>query len=177
MRRPHTPAHRAVLYEAHVKALTHQHPGVPAHLRGTYAGLAHPAVLAHFRQLGVTTLCLMPVHPHITERHLLARGLVNHWGYNTLNVFAPEHRYAACTGGQPPRNATEALAVQAEFSAMVATLHAAGLEVLLDVAFNHTCESDLDGPTLSWRGLGQTDWYAMGPSGVQIGRASCRVRV
>ncbi|MBY0463373.1 MAG: hypothetical protein K2W33_00360, partial [Burkholderiales bacterium] len=150
-----------VLYEAHVKALTHLHPDVPAHLRGTYAGLAHPAVLAHLQQLGVTTLCLMPVHTHITERHLLARGLVNHWGYNTLNVFAPEHRYAACTAGQPPRDAAQALAVQAEFTAMVATLHAAGLEVVLDVVFNHTCESDPDGPTLSWRGLGQADWYAM----------------
>lgn len=171
--RPRTPEHRVVLYEAHVKALTHLHPDVPVAERGTYAGLAHPAVLAHLRQLGVTTLCLMPVHTHITERHLLARGLVNHWGYNTLNVFAPEHRYAACTAGQPPRNGAEALAVQAEFSAMAAALHAAGLEVVLDVVFNHTCESDLDGPTLSWRGLGQTDWYAMADGGVPHNFSGC----
>jgi glycogen debranching enzyme GlgX len=171
--RPRTPDNRVVLYEAHVKALTHLHPGVPAPLRGTYAGLAHPAVLAHLTQLGITTVCLMPVHAHITERHLLARGLTNHWGYNTLNVFAPEHRYAACTAGQPPRDAAQALAVQAEFTAMVAALHAAGLEVVLDVVFNHTCESDPDGPTLSWRGLGQADWYAMADNGVPHNFSGC----
>jgi len=171
--RPRTPDHRMVLYEAHVKALTHLHHDVPVHQRGTYAGLAHPAVLTHLRQLGVTTLCLMPVHTHITERHLLARGLTNHWGYNTLNVFAPEHRYAACTAGQPPRDAAQALAVQAEFSAMVAAVHAAGLEVVLDVVFNHTCESDPDGPTLSWRGLGQADWYAMADGGVPHNFSGC----
>ena len=171
--RPRTPDHRVVLYEAHVKALTHLHPDVPAHQRGTYAGLAHPAVLAHLRQLGVTTLCLMPVHTHITERHLLARGLTNHWGYNTLNVFAPEHHYAACTAGQPPRDAAQAMSVQAEFTAMVAALHAAGLEVVLDVVFNHTCESDPDGPTLSWRGLGQTNWYEMADNGVPHNFSGC----
>jgi glycogen debranching enzyme GlgX len=170
---PRLPDHRVVLYEAHVKALTHLHPDVPAPLRGTYAGLAHPAVLAHLTQLGITTVCLMPVHTHITERHLLARGLTNHWGYNTLNVFVPEHRYAACTAGQPPRDAAQALAVQAEFTAMVAALHAAGLEVVLDVVFNHTCESDPDGPTLSWRGLGQADWYAMADNGVPHNFSGC----
>ncbi|HRK40284.1 MAG TPA: glycogen debranching protein GlgX [Burkholderiaceae bacterium] len=167
------PDDRVVLYEAHVKALTQQHPALPAHLRGTYAGLAHPAVVDHLRQLGVTTLCLMPVHAHITERHLLARGLTNHWGYNTLNVFTPEHRYAACTGGQPPRDAAEAAAVRDEFRNMVNSLHAAGLEVVLDVVFNHTCESDLDGPTLSWRGLGQTDWYSMADHGVPHNFSGC----
>jgi glycogen operon protein len=170
---PRTPDTRMVLYEAHVKSLTQLHPDVPEPLRGTYAGLAHPAVVAHLKRLGVTTLCLLPVHAHITERHLLARHLVNHWGYNTLNAFAPEHHYAACTGGRPPANAEEAQAVRQEFRLMVDTLHAAGLEVVLDVVFNHTCESDPDGPTLSWRGLGQTDWYAMSHDGIPHNFTGC----
>ncbi|GLS14108.1 glycogen debranching protein GlgX [Hydrogenophaga electricum] len=163
---PPVPAGRVLVYEAHVKALTRQHPGVPEHQRGTYAALAHPAVIDHLQRLGVTTVCLLPVHQHISERHLLARGLVNHWGYNTLNAFAPEPSYAAATGGHDPATAAQAAAVRAECRQAVDALHRAGIEVVLDVVFNHTCESDLDGPTLSWRGLGQTDWYAMAPGGV-----------
>lgn len=164
---------RVVLYETHVKALTRLHPAIPEHQRGTYAGLAHPAVLAHLRRLGVTTVCLLPVNAHIDERHLLAKGLTNHWGYNPLNVFMPHPGYAACTGSQPPRTAEAAQAIHAEFRAMVDALHAAGLEVVLDVVFNHTCESDADGPTLSWRGLGHADWYALADRGVPHNFSGC----
>ncbi len=164
--RPLIAAPRRVLYETHVKALTRRHPQVPEHLRGTYAALAHPAVIAHLQRLGITSVCLLPVHQHISERHLLARGLVNHWGYNTLNAFAPEPAYAAATGAGDAMTAAQAAAVRAEFRTMVDALHRAGIEVLLDVVFNHTAESDPDGPTLSWRGLGQNHWYAMGERGV-----------
>jgi glycogen debranching enzyme GlgX len=164
--RPAIGSERVVIYEAHVKALTRLHPGVPEHQCGTYAALAHPAVVQHLQSLGITTVCLLPVHQHISERHLLARSLSNHWGYNTLNAFAPEPAYAAATGGNGPASAADATAVRAEFRHMVDTLHRAGMEVVLDVVFNHTCESDLNGPTLSWRGLGQARWYAMGDNGV-----------
>jgi glycogen operon protein len=164
--RPTIANDRVVIYEAHVKALTRLHPGVPEHLRGTYAALAHPAVVQHLQGLGITTVCLLPVHQHISERHLIKRGLSNHWGYNTLSAFAPESTYAAATRGLSPASAEAAAGVRAEFRHMVDTLHRAGIEVVLDVVFNHTAESDLDGPTLSWRGLGQTRWYAMGQAGV-----------
>ncbi|MDP3324326.1 MAG: glycogen debranching protein GlgX [Hydrogenophaga sp.] len=170
---PRVAGDRVFIYEAHVKALTRLHPEVPDAQRGCYAALAHPAVLAHLQRLGVTTVCLLPVHQLISERHLLARGLVNHWGYNTLNAFAPEPAYAAATGGHDPSNAAEAAAVRAEFRQMVDTLHRAGIEVVLDVVFNHTAESDLDGPTLSWRGLGQNAWYAMGEDGVPNNFSGC----
>ncbi len=150
---------RVVIYEAHVKALTRLHPEVPRQQRGTYAALAHPAVVQHLQRLGITTVCLLPVHQHISERHLIERGLSNHWGYNTLNVFSPEPAYAAAS-------AEDTTAVRAEFRQMVDTLHGAGIEVVLDVVFNHTAESDLNGPTLAWRGLGQNRWYAMGEHGV-----------
>ncbi|WP_332741952.1 glycogen debranching protein GlgX [Hydrogenophaga sp.] len=150
---------RVVIYEAHVKALTRLHPEVTEAERGTYRGLAHPAVVQHLQRLGITTVCLLPVHQHISERHLIERGLSNHWGYNTLNVFAPEPAYAAAGADDTP-------AVRAEFRHMVDTLHRAGIEVVLDVVFNHTAESDLNGPTLAWRGLGQNRWYAMGEHGV-----------
>ncbi len=171
--RPCVADDRVVIYEAHVKALTRLHPEVPESQRGSYAALAHPAVLAHLQRLGVTTVCLLPVHQHISERHLLARGLTNHWGYNTLNAFAPEPAYAAAAGGADPSNANQAAAVRAEFRQMVDALHRAGIEVVLDVVFNHTAESDPDGPTLSWRGLGQNSWYAMGEHGVPHNFSGC----
>jgi glycogen operon protein len=164
--RPDTTHDRVVIYEAHVKALTRQHPEVPEHQRGTYAALAHPAVVQHLKRLGITTVCLLPVHQHISERHLIERGLTNHWGYNTLNAFAPDPAYAAVTRGKDASSAEDAAAVRAEFRQMVDALHRAGIEVVLDVVFNHTAESDLDGPTLCWRGLGQSRWYAMGERGV-----------
>jgi len=170
---PLVPGERVFIYEAHVKALTRLHPEVPDALRGSYAALAHPAVLAHLQRLGVTTVCLLPVHQHISERHLLARGLVNHWGYNTLNAFAPDPGYAAATGGAAPVNPEQATAVRTEFRQMVSALHQAGIEVVLDVVFNHTAESDLDGPTLSWRGLSQNAWYAMGEHGVPHNFSGC----
>ncbi len=171
--RPAIEASRRVLYEAHVKALTRLHPAVPEHQRGSYAALAHPVVIGHLQRLGITTLCLLPVHQHISERHLLARGLVNHWGYNTLNAFAPDPGYAAATGGTDAQTADQATQVRNEFRLAVDALHRAGIEVVLDVVFNHTAESDLDGPTLSWRGLGQNAWYAMDARGVPHDFSGC----
>ena len=144
--RPAVASDRVVIYEAHVKALTRLHPLVPEHQRGTYAALAHPAVVQHLQRLGITTVCLLPVHQHISERHLIERGLSNHWGYNTLNAFAPEPAYAAATGGEDPVLADDTTAVRAEFRHMVDALHRAGIEVVLDVVFNHTAESDLERP-------------------------------
>jgi len=141
-----------VLYEMHVRSFTRLMPGVPEAERGTYAGLASDAAIAHLRRLGVTTVSLLPVHHKLDEERLAAMGLVNHWGYNTLGFFAPEPRYAAT-----PRP-------QEEFRAMVRRLHAAGIEVLIDVVFNHTAEGDERGPTLSWRGLDNASWYRLPPA-------------
>src|SRR6185369_11334086 len=124
---PRIATEHTVIYEAHVKGLTRLHPGVPDQLRGTYAGLASAAMLAHFRKLGVTTLCLLPVQHHIDEKHLLGMGLHNYWGYNTLGYFVPEPRYAAASAPE---------AVRDEFRAMVDQLHRHGIEVILDVVYN-----------------------------------------
>lgn len=171
--RPRVGADRVVLYEAHVKALTRLHPDVPEPLRGTYAGLASPAMLAHLARLGITTVCLLPVHQRLTERHLLDKGLSNHWGYNPLQVFVPDPRFAACTAGQAPQTPGQAAAVRAEFRAMVDTLHRHGVEVVLDVVFNHTAESDMQGPTLSWRGLDNASWYALDAQGQPHNFSGC----
>jgi isoamylase len=143
-----------VIYEVHVKGATMQMPGVPEALRGTYAGLAHPAAVAHFKSLGVTALELLPIHYHLDEPHLAAKGLVNYWGYNTLGFFAPDPRYAACDRNDPT-------AVTEEFRQMVATLHEHGLEVLLDVVYNHTPEGNEHGPTISMRGLDNAAYYRL----------------
>jgi len=125
-----------IIYEAHVKGFTMNHPGVPPELRGTYAGLAHEAAVAHLTDLGVTAVELLPVHESIPESFLVERGLTNYWGYNTIGYFAPHQGYsAAVRAGQPGWQV-------AEFKAMVDALHAAGIEVLLDVVFNHTAEAD-----------------------------------
>ncbi len=171
--RPQVPHHRVVLYETQIKALTQQHPEVPPALRGTYAGLATAPVLAHLKGLGITTLCLLPVHQRLSERHLQDRGLTNHWGYNPLQVFAPDPRFAACTDGQPPDTPEQAQAVRDEFRQMVDTLHRHGLEVVLDVVFNHTAEGDLNGPSLSWRGLDNASWYALNPQGQPHNFSGC----
>ncbi len=144
-----------VLYELHVKGFTRQHPGLPPELRGTYAGLAHPAAVRHFKALGVTTLSLLPVHYHLDEPALVTRGQVNYWGYNTLGFFCPDPRLS-CRPDDPG-------AAAAEFRDMVATLHANGLEVVLDVVYNHTPEGDERGPTLSMRGLDHASWYRLDP--------------
>ena len=148
------PWDESVVYEMHVKGLTMQHPGVPPALRGTYAGLAHPATVEHLLGLGVTALELLPVQQFVSEPALLRRGLTNYWGYNTIGFFAPHGGYAAagCGGEQV-----------AEFKAMVRALHAAGLEVLLDVVYNHSGEGDDRGPTLSFRGIDNRSYYRLPP--------------
>jgi glycogen debranching enzyme len=146
---PATPLADTVLYEMHVRGLTRQMPGVPEALRGSYAGLASDAAIAHLRRLGVTAVSLLPVQQILDESHLAARGLRNYWGYNTLGFFCPDPRYAAGTD------------VRTEFRQMVQRLHAAGLEVLMDVVYNHTPEGDERGPTLSWRGLDNASWYRL----------------
>ncbi len=151
-RRPEVPWADTVVYETHVKGFTALHPGVPDALRGTYAGLAHPAAVEHLVSLGVTTVELLPVQEMVSEPTLLRRGLTNYWGYNTLGFFAPHAAYAA--SGARGQQVTE-------FRDMVRALHSAGLEVLLDVVYNHTAEGGADGPTLSWRGLDNAAYYRL----------------
>ena len=150
--RPATPLADTVIYEMHVKGFTAQHPDIPPELRGTYAGLAHPAAIDHLQRLGVTAVELQPVHHFVSEPHLLRRGLINYWGYNSLAFFAPHAGYSASgEHGEQVR----------EFKAMVRALHAAGIEVLLDVVYNHTAEGDETGPTLSFRGIDNATYYRL----------------
>ncbi|WP_301100887.1 glycogen debranching protein GlgX [Propionivibrio sp.] len=149
---PAIPWADSILYEVHVKGATWQHPGVPEALRGTYTGLASPAMIAHFKQLGITAVNLLPVHYFLDEERLVNSGLTNYWGYNTLAFFAPEPRYAARIGAQ---------SVIAEFRSMVRSLHAAGIEVILDVVFNHSAETDESGPTVSFRGIDNASYYRL----------------
>jgi isoamylase len=143
-----------VIYELHVRGFTKLHPGVPERLRGTYAGLAHPAAIEHLVGLGVTTVELLPVHHFVTEPGLLRRGLTNYWGYNTVGYFAPHAGYSSTgTDGEQVR----------EFKAMVRALHAAGIEVILDVVYNHTAEGDEGGPMLSMRGIDNSGYYRLLP--------------
>jgi glycogen operon protein len=148
----HIPYHQTVIYEAHVKGMTMRHPQVPDDVRGSYAGLAHPAMIAHFQRLGVTAVELMPVHQFVHDSTLAERGLRNYWGYNTIGFFAPHNDYA-CFG-------TRGEQVQ-EFKTMVRTLHRAGIEVLLDVVYNHTAEGNHLGPTLSFRGVDNAAYYRL----------------
>ncbi|MEE6387658.1 MULTISPECIES: glycogen debranching protein GlgX [Microbacterium] len=147
-----TPYAETVIYEAHVKGLTQRHPEVPEELRGTYAGIAHPAVVEHLQRLGVTALELMPVHQFVNDSVLQDKGLSNYWGYNTLGFFAPHNAYAA--GGQDGQQVQE-------FRAMVRALHEAGIEVILDVVYNHTAEGNHLGPTLSMRGIDNEAYYRL----------------
>jgi isoamylase len=145
-----------VLYEVHVKGFTMRHPDIPPELRGTYAGLAHEAAIAHLTGLGVTTVELLPVHQNVPEAFLLQRGLTNYWGYNTIGFFAPHNGYSAAVRAGRAGHV-------AEFKAMVDALHRAGLEVVLDVVFNHTAEAGPDGPSLCFRGIDNTAYYRTEP--------------
>ncbi len=147
-----TPWHNTVIYEMHVRGFTMRHPGIPEHLRGSYEALTTEPALRHLKDLGVTAVELMPVHHHARDRHLQERGLSNYWGYNSYGYFAPEHRFAA--------SRTPAGAVR-EFKRMVRALHAAGLEVILDVVYNHTAEGNHLGPTLSLKGIDNASYYRL----------------
>jgi len=151
-RHPDTPLPDSVIYEVHVKGFSKRNPEVPENLRGTYAGLAHPSSISYLKELGITAVELLPIHHFIDEGHLIDKGLSDYWGYNTLGYFAPMSRYSSCgdQGGQVR-----------EFKEMVRALHAAGIEVILDVVYNHTCEGNHMGPTLSWRGVCNTTYYRL----------------
>ena len=146
-----------IIYELHVKGFTMRHPGIPPELRGTYAGLGHEAAIAHLLSLGVTAVELLPVHESVPEAFLLKRGLTNYWGYNTIGYFAPHQGYSAAVRAGKPGGQVD------EFKAMVDALHAAGLEVILDVVFNHTAEAGADGPTICFRGLDNPAYYRLAP--------------
>jgi glycogen operon protein len=147
-RRPDIPWHETIIYELHVKGFTMLHPEVPPALRGTYAGLATTPVIEYLKRLGVTTVELMPVHTFVDDRHLVQKGLRNYWGYNSIGYFAPDNRYSA--SGQV-----------AEFKTMVKALHSAGIEVILDVVYNHTAEGNHLGPTLAFRGIDNASYYRL----------------
>ncbi|MFZ5468837.1 MAG: glycogen debranching protein GlgX [Myxococcota bacterium] len=149
-KRPEVLWRQTILYELHVKGFTQLHPEIPPSLRGTYLGLSHPAAIAHYRRLGVTSLELLPVHEAVDDGFLVEKGLSNYWGYNTLGYFAPDQRF--CSSGARGEQVRE-------FKQMVKELHAAGLEVILDVVYNHTCEGNHLGPTLSLRGLDNSTYY------------------
>ncbi len=149
-----------VIYETHLRGLTMRHPSVPPEIRGTYEGLGHPAALAHLLRLGVTTVELLPIHARMSEVRLTQMGLSNFWGYNTMSFCAPDPRFsAAARRGEGPE------ATVAEFKTMVKRLHSSGLEVVLDVVYNHTCEGGEAGPTVSWRGLDNASYYRLSGSG------------
>ena len=147
--RPNVPWEKTIVYEAHVKGMTAMHPDVPEHLRGTFAGLADPSVVDKLVKLGVTAVELMPVHYFVDDRVLLSKGLRNYWGYNTLNFFAPAARYLSPSGSHH------------EFKYMVRSLHEAGIEVILDVVYNHTAEGNELGPTLCYRGIDNVSYYRL----------------
>ncbi|MGL5828623.1 MAG: glycogen debranching protein GlgX, partial [Angustibacter sp.] len=151
-RAPEHEYHESVIYEAHVKGFTAQHPEIPPEIRGTYAGIAHPAAIAHLQHLGITALELMPVHQFVQDTHLTGKGLSNYWGYNTIGFLAPHNSYAAYgTRGQQVT----------EFKSMVKALHEADIEVILDVVYNHTAEGNQLGPTLAYRGIDNAAYYRL----------------
>ena len=149
---PRIPYHQTIIYEAHVKGLTMLHPKVPKALRGTYAGIAHPATIAYLKDLGITAIELMPVHHFVNDRFLIEKNLSNYWGYNSIGFFAPDVRYSSSgTLGEQVN----------EFKSMVKALHKAGIEVILDVVYNHTGEGNQMGPTLSFRGIDNASYYRL----------------
>jgi isoamylase len=152
-RPPATPLHESVIYETHVKGFTVRHPGIPEALRGTYAGLGHPVAVEHLTTLGVTAVELLPVHQFVHDNHLVERGLRNYWGYNSIGFFAPHNGYASGDRGEQVQ----------EFKAMVRSLHEAGIEVVLDVVYNHTAEGNHLGPVLSFKGIDNHAYYRLVP--------------
>jgi glycogen operon protein len=166
--KPRVPLDRTVIYEAHVKGLTKRHPDVPPALHGTYAGLAHPVMIEHLQGLGVTAVELLPVHAFESEPRLLQHGLTNYWGYNTLNFFTPHPEYA--TAASRAAGPDEILR---EFKTMVRDLHAAGIEVILDVVYNHTSEGELGGPRTSLRGIDGRSYYRQHEDGAYIDVTGC----
>ncbi len=152
-RPPGIALHESVIYEVHTKGFTARHPGIPEALRGTYAGLGHPVAIDYLRDLGVTTVELLPVHQFVHDSHLLERGLRNYWGYNSIGFFAPHNGYASGGGGEQVQ----------EFKAMVRALHDSGIEVILDVVYNHTAEGNHLGPVLSFKGIDNAAYYRLVP--------------
>ncbi|WP_375389697.1 alpha-amylase family glycosyl hydrolase, partial [uncultured Amnibacterium sp.] len=148
---PRVRMEETIVYETHVKGFTKRMPGIPEELQGTYAGLAHPKAIEHLVELGVTSVELMPVHQFVQDSHLLEKGLRNYWGYNSIGFFAPHEQYSSKQGGDQV----------AEFKSMVKALHAAGLEVILDVVYNHTAEGNHLGPTLSFKGIDNGAYYRL----------------
>ena len=151
-RSPKIPYHQTIIYETHVKGFTKMHPGIPKEIQGTYAGLAHPVTIEYLQKLGVTAVEILPVHHFVADRHLVERGLTNYWGYNSIGFFAPDVRYSSSgvTGEQVT-----------EFKNMVKALHKAGIEVILDVVYNHTGEGNHLGPTLSFKGIDNASYYRL----------------
>ncbi|RAU82524.1 glycogen debranching protein GlgX [Pontibacter arcticus] len=149
---PKIPYHKSIIYETHVKGFTKQHPDIPEEIRGTYAALGHPVTINYLKELGITAIELMPVHHFITDRYLVEKGLTNYWGYNSIGFFAPDVRYSSSgtMGGQVT-----------EFKEMVKALHKAGIEVILDVVYNHTGEGNHMGPTLSFKGIDNASYYRL----------------
>ena len=154
-RRPNTPWHETIIYELHVKGYTQLHPDVPPKLRGTYAGLVTPAAIEHLQRLGVTAVELMPVHAFVDDRHLIEKGLRNYWGYNSIGYFAPDARYSSS-------------GTVSEFKTMVKAFHSAGIEVILDVVYNHTAEGSHMGPTLAFRGIDNASYYRLNPQNPRL---------
>ncbi len=151
-RPPKIPYHKSIIYEAHVKGFTKLHPDIPEEIRGTYSAFAHPVTIRYLKGLGITALELMPVHHFVADRHLKETGLTNYWGYNTIGYFAPDARYSS----------SGVLGEQVvEFKNMVKELHKAGIEVILDVVYNHTAEGNHLGPTLSFKGIDNCAYYRL----------------
>jgi glycogen operon protein len=150
-KKPKVPYHKSVIYETHVKGFTKLHPEIPEQIRGTYAALAHPVTIKYLKELGVTAVELMPIHQFVIDRHLKEKGLTNYWGYNSIGFFAPDVRYATKVNGEQVT----------EFKDMVRELHKAGIEIILDVVYNHTAEGNEKGPTLSYKGIDNTAYYRL----------------
>lgn len=158
--KPNVPMDQAIIYEAHARGLTRNNPEIPDDLRGTYAGLAHPTTIAHLKKIGVTSVELLPVHQLISEPHLIKMGLYNYWGYNTINFFAPHHRYATLQA-----QSAGPQAIMDELKTAIRELHRAGIEVILDVVYNHTAEGGSRGLTYSYRGLDSSNYYRQDDAG------------